>query len=144
MEEKHYTPSLKEFRIEFQYERFIPNQDNAEDGNWVATEMTRYLILDNICDRILEKQIRVKYLDRSDIESLGFNHINDDVFSKSDGGLLPIYYIDAKHYINFVPKHYTRLAIRYQPYGQSARIVFDGKIKNISELKFILKAIGCE
>lgn len=71
MENKYYTPSLEEFFIGFEFE--VGDKAIYED----ITEWTK----DEIEDIIDFEQInhyqhqRVKYLDREDIESLGFENI---------------------------------------------------------------------
>jgi len=70
MKNKYYTPTIEEFHVGFEYEY----QDGVDKDNkdvWKKTICTksdfRYLSKTKIKDFR-----RVKYLDREDIESLGF------------------------------------------------------------------------
>lgn len=63
-ENKYYTPQIEEFHVGFEYEL------KADDGGWcysnVPQEIVSRCINDNRC--------RVKYLDKEDIQSLGWIH----------------------------------------------------------------------
>ena len=67
MEDKrYYVPELKEFHVGFEFEDW----DVKEDENWVKRIVSeRGFIKHPHCEN------RVKYLDREDIESLGFKFI---------------------------------------------------------------------
>ena len=75
---KYYTPELEEFHVGFEYEYFTKD--------WVGKDYTHTWVklkfnqkedygndLDNMVYFIETEQVRVKYLDREDIESLGFD-----------------------------------------------------------------------
>lgn len=68
---KYYTPTIDEFYIGFEYERYIDSSweelifdIDYEDENWNDLFHTNFCIANNT--------VRVKYLDKTDIESLGF------------------------------------------------------------------------
>jgi len=138
---KYYIPSINEFFIGFKYERLIID-------NWKSFTMTDVpLFIDTnakVLKELLEdKWIRVKYLDKEDIESLGFV-LNDNrgmsenygyEFTKSTDkpfkkGFNLIFYWPNSNRLAI-----TRLANSY---------LFDGKIKNISELRKLLKQLDIE
>ena len=123
MENKYYVPDITEFRIGFEYEIEM-------GGNWYLRDIPFYPLVD---DSGLE--YRVKYLDREDIESFGFefdkkyekfiivNDSNDIVF-------LTMY----SNYNSLIGKDYGM--------GCNETILFRGKIKNKSELQQVLKMVG--
>ena len=136
MENKYYVPDITEFRVGFGYEE-------KSSGLWakqIYNESSPILNaqiwdeygckLDTIKDYIEQEQVRVKYLDTSDIESFGFSHIGALWFEnieksyrirKWKGNEVDIY----KWWIN----------------GDN-NLIFRGKIKNKSELQQVLKMIG--
>src|SRR5690606_29619740 len=72
---KYYTPEIEEFYVGFEYERFIPKSNSTEEECWEKLSMSiNYLSLEELDNEIIEKEIRVKYLDKEDIESFGFKH----------------------------------------------------------------------
>ncbi len=76
MESKYYIPELSEFYVGFEYEEY--------DASWQPAILD-FRDLDVIDDEIREGVIRVKYLDREDIESLGWKFIKegDDFFTQA-------------------------------------------------------------
>lgn len=87
MESKYYTPSIEEFHVGFEYEVFQKGQPyNADYPLQEVTEpiWETYKIPDPFVgyrvDKLLEScEVRVKYLDREDIESLGFENTDEGV-----------------------------------------------------------------
>ena len=66
MENKYYRPSLEEFYLGFEYERFIPKSNSTEEGCWEKITMSvNYLSLDEIDDEILEKEIKDELKDNT-------------------------------------------------------------------------------
>ena len=135
---KYYTPSLEEFYIGFECEFFNRMQENE----WIK-EMcdadTLSIALDSYEHGTIEwgddftQTFRVKYLDREDIESLGFKYCKE-----SD--LATIY-----SYKDYFIAYYNSGHISITEMGEMCRrdtILFNGRIKNKSELKRILKMIG--
>ena len=130
MKNKYYTPSIEEFYVGFEYES---HQDPRTDDGWEKSILGRHdfkyvMREDNDVD------YRVKYLDKSDIEDLGFIHIGalwfeskelDCRIRKWKGLEIDIYHDwsrnDGEH-----TDHYK---------------VFRGAIKNKSELKILLKRL---
>ena len=145
MENKYYTPIIEEFYIGFEceiknssgkvfdWEQFkIIGVDDAEISNnqmdWSFYDSAR---------AINEGQIRVKYLDSSDVESFGWKQ------SK-----LPWqFHNDNSEFYFFIPEGSTNfeilgkdiICISSKRYDDT---IFRGKIKNKSELQQILKMIG--
>ena len=75
MESKYYTPTIEEFHVGFEYE--YENRGSLYDKeNWVKA--TGGIESQSPRERhIAEGKIRVKHLDREDIESLGWRYQED-------------------------------------------------------------------
>ena len=125
-EEKYYTPSIEEFHVGFEYEVF----DNLHKA-W-NKENNFFLQQGDFKD-----PIRVKFLDREDIESLGWkynmpwsgNHLFNYIVNKKGD-------IPYRLYINYE----THTLIIRHPLSDGHE-KFSGIIKNKSELKFIMKSL---
>ncbi len=71
-----------------------------------------------------------KYLDQSDIESLGF---------KSNLELKQHYYKDKYEIAYREDSHFMQIYVESKP--KFTRLIFEGYIKNITELKVLLKQL---
>lgn len=78
MENKYYTPAIEEFHVGFEYE--IWDKVLVDDKFWgfkvkksmfVEKHLTQTFFNYNLILDLEEDKIRVKYLDKKDIESLG-------------------------------------------------------------------------
>lgn len=142
MESKYYTPSLEEFGFGFEYEHrnfydepFEVKKFDLKDAYNLKSSYYSFVngfIKDN--KNIYPEQFRVKYLDKKDVESLGF--VFDEKYSfenvlsfDKDNLWLQLTNIQGV----------TRLAIKDT---LSDIFLFIGIIKNISELKVLLKQLG--
>ena len=86
MENKYYTPEIEEFYVGFKYER----GNKATEGNSTKWYKEKITSAQEIVDIFCCEEIRVKYLDKEDIESLGFTLIQEgNTFSK----LAKIYFL---------------------------------------------------
>lgn len=153
MSDKYYTPELGEFHYGFEYEIFEDfdhypekswhlqlygiNGTSPEDLDYVSGDMSKF---------------RVKYLDREDIESLGFEKVEcpDGLFNNVFQ-LITTY--ETKYVLNLymnIDKRigFTQIVERFRHEGKNREYVgergnkFKGTIKNKSELKKVLKMIG--
>ena len=134
MGNKYYTPSIEEFHVGFEYEERV-NKD------WIEKEFTFEWcggneILDIYNEGYETTDIRVKYLDKEDIESLGFEETYDDTegniwFAQGNGN------IDIC--LSQYTKHNTEICNRI-----TDQVLFKGVIKNKSELKRLLKQLGID
>jgi len=136
MSEKYYTPEISEFRIGFECEF-----KNRMQGNEWAKEVcdwdTLSIALDNDehdNDNFADV-FRVKYLDREDIESLGFvyrkHKISDDFWKGDTHNNILIEVLSDK-----------KLCIRHRIDGMLEGEIIGIAIKNKSELKVLLKQLG--
>lgn len=144
MENKYYIPSIDEFYVGFEYEhchssiRFaILNLKTGDTSNigepkeiWEKSIFSsrEYDIWESsfkFDDSLKNGQIRVKHLDREDIESLGFAQTVEDQYTLDDIEFL----IDDDLFAQIIKDN---------------GFLFQGTIKNKSELKRVLKMIGYE
>ena len=129
-EAKYYTPTIEEFRVGFEYEW----SDNfpRKIKNW-----RKALLNERIYSLVIEEYkknnqlIRVKYLDKEDIESLGWEMVLDI------GGLISACKtINNKKIMILTGRNTTTIGYRDNQ-------LFNGKaIKNKSELKILFKQLG--
>ena len=129
---KYYTPELDEFYIGFEYEIMIPEKEMWSKEifylNKSHIDLIQYV---DIQDEFTKKKIRVKYLDKEDIEILGFKHIGAFWFEKGD--------IKIRKWKKLAVDIYFNLHRKMEGEPQSEFRVFKGDIKNKSELIKVLK-----
>jgi len=153
--EKYYQPSIEEFHVGFEFEK-------REDGQWKKYGSFDFeFSLERTYWGITSKNIRVKYLDREDIESFGFENANvlDDErllffkdFTSERGiescGLLYIpqtnwvlLYSNIKQADGVLQGGYV-IELPENKITVTGGTRFCGTIKNRSELKRVLTQIG--
>ena len=126
MENKYYTPDITEFHVGFEYERktsfgwvksiFIePLFNNSKIGQGSGADKKEWFSFEK----------RAKYLDKEDIESLGFAQVMEDQYTLDDIEFI----IDDDLFVQII---------------KDDGFLFQGTIKNKSELKKVLKMIGYE
>jgi hypothetical protein len=125
-ENKYYTPSIDEFHVGFKYQEL--------DSNDVWVDKVFYsLLLDfNI------NYVRVKYLDKEDIESLGWKLIFEEVKQYSHWCQFKKGKIELHVQLN--EKYFPRLLNMNGDYIGNLRI----KIKNKSELKKLINQLNIQ
>jgi hypothetical protein len=133
MENKYYSPGKEEFYVGFEYER----EDINEGGSTLSwfKQTVPANDLESIDDIFSwdDLGVRVKYLDREDIESLGYNYS----FRFNEGYLQDNY----KHKSNYS-------LLTYSPNSNFLSITncesgeFLGVVKNKSELKKLLQQLN--
>jgi len=143
MKNKYYTPTLEEFYVGFEYEYLFGGTSwQTEIGN-----QDDILLAYSTYEEHPEEyntHYRVKYLDQQDIESLGFQYyaINDKSYW---GGTSIIYIyegIKGNVFLYHVPNK-GKIIIR-QEEEQGETQLFEGTLKNKSELIKLLKQLGIE
>jgi len=129
--DKYYTPTVEEFYVGFEYESLYNDE-------WIRDQITQTC---DIPEDDLEHndglETRVKYLDKEDIESLGFEDSNDRGMVENYGYLFTK---DSTHFES------SKAQLRYWPntnrvYIYDGQIIFNGTIKNKSELVKLLKQL---
>lgn len=150
MESKYYTPDIEEFYIGFEYEIYSEGLDDAsvEDFcGWYKYQFRKKSCFRDIDD--IEKfinQIRVKYLDQEDIESLGFilKGKSIDLWFERES----IYLRDDGHHLKNIKLQYglhdQRMRIEFIYTSGEEQIHFEGNIKNKSELDKLIKQLNIE
>jgi hypothetical protein len=163
---QYYTPKIKEFHVGFEYESFeIPLSPSfafeSKPPEWVKRKVLdinnsehngRALYHVSINNRYEEnvdwnKNIRVKVLDKEDIEECGFKHVKDNQYIFVKG-----YYDDeddltgTEYQLTYSGNYLTVEAyvINYgkpsMPY-KGRDCIFLGKLKNKSEFKKLLSQL---
>jgi hypothetical protein len=135
MEDKYYTPSIEEFHIGFLHEYKLGE-------NWLSTTFDGKFYRNDWGFPYIPSAIwRVKYLDQSDIESCGFTE--DKKVSNNYRGNFEMYGKSFGTYgISIIWETRDVTIYRYDETKEYA--LFEGIIKNISELKVLLKQIRIE
>ena len=121
---KYYTPEIEEFHVGFEYESLgmISTVDGSNPKRW--KKGYNKILPTNLEQLIRGGKIRVKYLDREDIESLGFKH---------------------ERLATYVYKHYSLFRVgvgNIIEIQKDGEVIFYGKIKNKSELKRLLTQLN--
>lgn len=124
---KYYTPSIEEFHVGFEYQI----EDLGDDG---LSRIWRDQVFDGeetrtyFIEELRKKEMRVKYLDKEDIESLGWKptEIEDNYVAGHKGG----------YKLNHLCINYLIIQ------GTDSMCWFKGIIKNKSELKKLMKQLN--
>lgn len=149
MENKYYTPTIEEFHIGFEYEYRNGDEWKKDILSEFSEEMTPGTLFCNIDGTLTDEgkaSVRVKYLDKDDIESLGWK-FNDNMsvvsqlyyLYEKDGYDLSVWY--RKEGLLLVIRKVNKSSDNIVVHSHS---IFYGYIKNKSELKVLLKQLGIE
>ena len=130
---KYYTPTIEEFHVGFEYE--VKKEDSwfrCFYGQGSIVDL--YYNYNDDFDSIdfNKETIRVKYLDKEDIKSLGYNFISETITN----GKLHLFFKTDRRTLTLV-SDYT-VVITHYPYT----VQFHGTIKNKSELIKLLKQVS--
>lgn len=136
---KYYIPNIEEFYVgfEFEYRNSKAKYIKSNDFSYTLMEIDSDCI-NNLKSDLQNNQIRVKYLDKEDIEELEFKE------------WIPPYAMIAgwKTYINqnesFIINFKDNMVnIHYNNFIMGDNeCIFKGRLKNKSELKKLLKQLG--
>ena len=148
MENKYYTPSIEEFFVGFEYEEleFLPVKDphfgikitkNIFVEHIWKTGYSNWQFLDNLKDG----KIRVKYLDASDIEELGFTVVKTKGNSFEAVKKFTFTYDNypSEGEYNIIVSGDKYCVIKLKDIGETT--LFRGEIKNKNVLKQVLKML---
>jgi hypothetical protein len=145
MKNKYYTPSIEEFRVGFKIEVYNPDKKDWEDltvdigycygefSNWISWG-----------------EVRVKYLDKEDIESLGFKEETiPNCFKEDSLNQGYVKHINEKeslllHYNGETKKLFLSKQVVYNEVTDNwyTDFLFQGSIKNKSEFKVLLEQLN--
>lgn len=165
MESKYYTPTIEEWHVDFEYEQ----RREIWDRSYLGIKVLEYIwepVIGNLGqfkegidpDRkekhyrftngqlgfgAYSNMIRVKYLDKEDIESLGWEYSEDRGMEENYGiqFIKPITYLSGGNVYYRLRFWFNNKRLRIDSLGGN---IFDGTIKNKSELKILLKQLGIE
>jgi len=142
---EYYTPDVEEFHIGFECEVSITTSHGQHENkiSWcpiVIGGKDRYSLLVeaefHAKLKIDLNKFRVKYLDKEDIESLGFEYIpDDDVFKRISDHTI------HSSFIKFGNESHQLIIDNGESYD-TYDCWFNGTIKNISELKVLLNQLN--
>jgi hypothetical protein len=138
MKDKYYTPEIEEFRVGFEFEM------NNTWGGWTKLTLTEEMLKGDVMIGLgsgnerapYYHDTRVKYLNREDIESLGFEYY------KTHPGMNQMEFEGAKYLLTYDPDFAGRGWLRIAMEGEGDVTLFTGTIKNKSELKVLLKQLN--
>lgn len=157
MENKYYTPSIEEFHVGFEYEMkatfgdgTVKTKEQYDNAEWIKQEYTlrSFPYVDRTMtgknSESLPSAIRVKYLDKADIEELGFKHIGGKLLSDV---LQEFKWFNGRYWVYLTYTKFTNrcvLTIKTSVEDESVKtlVVHSIGIKNKSELKRLLKQLG--
>lgn len=136
-ENKYYTPEIEEFYVGFEFEYYLNTRE------WCKEIFGEKGIYDLQAPEITKSHIRVKYLDRQDIEKLGWKwygglHFLECGTVKYNGGT------DGFRQNGFELHYGYDTLTAYVTVGRNKneKQLFEGKIKNKAELRKLMKQIG--
>jgi len=147
---KYYTPDIEAFHVGFEYE-FLNNSDFKKGLN--TWRPSTFVNGQHITEYALENLYRVKYLDKEDIEEVfGKNIIKYESFYGKQYTTDNYYELEIKT----GPVDETRTRFRLRIKGDNkltiekagwdlifdGNFIFQGYIKNKSELKILLKQLN--
>ena len=139
---EYYTPTIEEFHVGFECEVY-----NKFSKEWYAFLFNQVFEDTSVAYNFTEGKYRVKYLDKEDIEGLGFEFKGKAIksfFEVDCWFLLP----DSESFkcskltIQLCEKLRTVKIIGYIASACEEDTLFEGSCKNKSELGRILKQIG--
>lgn len=135
--EKHYTPAIEEFHVGFEYEA-LWGVENI-NGEWLKETFT-----DECSTKNLEEVVRVKCLDKEDIETLGWKEVISDL------PLTHNWFKSIVYEFRFLSNPNCQITfgndgqilVSCKPtMGGPDLLLFFGKIKNKSELKKLMQQL---
>lgn len=145
MKGKYYTPNIEEFHVGFEVEILdIINWPKSNKEEWkkhICSPREFYQPLNFRCILENPEDYRVKFLDKEDLETLGFTYNEKQDYYVSEKTYRGISTGDDKKLIidyDFADNH---MVIYYKSNRGEEYIKFEGTIKNLTELKMILKMV---
>lgn len=160
-ENKYYIPKVEEFYVGFKYEikdwdGFTPDGNSHKsfhkaifEGMLDGQNGTYKISFDRLSELIKEEEVRVKYLDKEDIESLGWKLIKE---YKSPYTKYTLYnfHINIErgfntgthYYLNLLDNNKIQIEIRTYGSYDTFNNKMEFNIKNKSELIKLMKQLG--
>lgn len=145
MDSKYYTPDISEFFVGFEYEQLVQEKDYFKGWEYRTFTIEKFKgFAENYKEILSRNLLRVKYLDSSDIEELGYFMVMGskqlEQYANGDNSLFLVYY-RLEHKIS-IAKIVKRDSDLNMPIIEDKNfIVRDIIIKNKSELIKVLKML---
>tara|TARA_R110000822_G_scaffold82509_6_gene195163 strand:- start:1361 stop:1816 length:456 start_codon:yes stop_codon:yes gene_type:complete len=148
-EEKYYTPGIEEFHVGFEFE-IEDLHDNLVDRTFrpiIADWQELNEVYDNYEHehQDFHKNYRVKYLDKEDIESLGFKEMKDISYNKE------VYHFTGHNLMimHYPPKNVIAIEVRDRSLSEILSVfdrssLFFGVIKSKNQFKQLLQMLNIE
>lgn len=131
MENKYYTPEISEFHVGFEYERLWLHVEPPMWGKETFYLNDSHIKLMQYSLGDIEPLARVKYLDQSDIESLGWKLYSQELTNRSNWCCFRNTQLEL--YVQLDNNYFPRL-LNFKSRGGDHTGNFKIKIKNKSEL----------
>lgn len=140
---KYYKPKAEEFHVGFEFEFSTQNSPDSE-RDWSIRHigdscLKKYETPETFKRWIANGDVRVKYLDSSDIESLGFMRVGEEEYQMLIDDSEDFYTLDVNYGLR------EEIKIVYERCTgenmHTPRTIFYGTIKNKSELKKLLEQL---
>lgn len=145
-ESRYYIPKINEFSIGFNYlARYwtaYPEIDKYE--NWGERVFPTILFkIEDIADSIDRKLLKVKYLNKEDLESLNWEHTYENEFKYN----VKESFTNTFFKLNFTllgetPWLKIVLVIPHTKNHTTENQIFEGKVKNINEFEKLMEQLG--
>jgi hypothetical protein len=139
---KYYTAKESDFQegLEFEYNEYDEEKDEFT-GNWIKSYFDLRCGLGHDMTHFLhDGQIRIKCLDKKDIEDLGWVNTSSTMFSPLSKVLVFVLN-DPDHYLDFWYEN-QEVVINNGKSWEEYECYFKGTIKNKSELKKLMSQLG--
>ena len=134
---KYYTPSLDEFYVGFEYQKYIPSYKDYVTITVNKVDITS--IPNYYSSGVDDTCLRIKYLDQEDIESLGWI----PGIANIEGKEIDCYGINNIVITSITKDHKLDISYISTIGGKSSlQRIFRGVVKNKSELKKLMKQLG--
>lgn len=142
MNEKYYTPTIEEFHVGFEFEINTAKEEN--DGRyWLPAKINADVLLKGTSLIDLSSNTRVKYLDQSDIESLGWTYDINMSERDCDSFYIESGLDDKKRFIQYSIKNYRNGIIDLDKcIDCGVHEIGLMTVKNKSELKKLMKQLN--
>ena len=152
MEPKYYVPEISEFCIGFEFEIFECSGELEVFSSWqehyIKSPNSNGWIWtwEKLNEKIKTEELRVKYLDTSDIESIIHENAKDyhTIFKLrspyEDELVFQTYWVEENE---FLDEEYIYWDIKYDQIKitHKSKTLFWGKIKNVSEFRKVLNML---
>lgn len=134
IDNKYYTPEIEEFHVGFEYE-IQANDDSTEfDKIRISRDKKSFVFMNTYALNNIPFDVRVKHLNREDIESFGFK-VTDTTTSET------LIQYSLGTYLLYEVKNTNKIGVKEIIETGIVENLFYGTIKNKSELNRLLKQL---